>query len=421
MIHENQVTLYTQLMALTAVGDDTFYFQDFEADVEQNTVYRIFNYRMASYTDFLKPAALQCRGIMFEVCMTEDKPLRLASFPMDKFFNYKENPFTIYDDVAALLVHVNGQFEKVDGSLISSYLDIDGYSAKLKSKGSIKSEQCNAAMEWLEDFTHETFGYQRQALYDDIALLTQSGYTVNLEWCSPVHRIVLPYEVAHLQVLNVRNNVTGEYLDLDQDIRGTYPTLAAHWVDELDGVDLIFSHSALDFDDAYDNIKAATGIEGFVMRIDPAYVPEGKSQYFKVKTDWYCSLHHSKDSVTNPRRLFECVLDEATDDLRQMFTGNTPEETDHIALQLINDAETKYGAIYNHMVATVESYITANGHLERKEFAIKAQGEVESHLGTFGLVMAAYSGKTPDYKAHLKKQWRKLGLRDEKVYDEDPS
>lgn len=416
MIHTTQIELYNQLLALTAIGDDAFYFQDFTADVEENTVYRIFNYRMASYSDFLLPGALACRGIMFEVCMTEDKPIRLASRPMDKFFNYKENPFTMYDDVEALLVHIDGEFVKVDGSLISSYTD--GDYAKLKSRGSIQSEQCVAAMAWLEDFDHPEFGQQRANMYDEILFLSRNNHTVNLEWCSPIHRIVLPYEEAHLKVLNVRNNITGEYLDLDLDIRGIYPTLAANWVHESSGVDIKYSHSARDFDDAFAEIKATTGIEGYVMRIDSNHVPEGKAQYFKVKTDWYCSLHHSKDSITNPRRLFECIIDDAADDLRQMFTSNKPEETDHMALSMIDEAEKKYGAIYNHMIATVEKFVSKNKHLDRKDFAIKAQGEVESSLGTFGLVMAAYQGKELDYKAHLKKQWKKLGLKDEKVTDE---
>lgn len=415
MIHASQIKIYNELMVLCATGDDTFYFQDFEANTEMNTVYRIFNYRMASYSDFLLPSALRCRGIMFEVCMTEDIPVRVASRPQDKFFNYRENPFTIYDDVEELLWSVNGQFEKADGSLISSYLDIDMYSAKLKSKGSIKSDQCNAAMEWLEDFTHEEFGCQRQGLYDDIALLTQSGFTVNMEWCSPVHRIVLPYEVAHLKILNVRNNVTGEYLDCDRDIRSVYQFLSAHWVVESSHLSESYTVMAGDFDDAFTAIKSDTGLEGYVIRLDPAKVPEGKAQYFKVKTDWYCSLHHSKDSVTNPRRLFECVMDEATDDLRQLFTGDKPEETDHMALDLIDAAEIKYGAIYNHMIAETTEFYETNKHLERKEYAIKGQATVESKLGSFGLVMTMYAGKEVNFKQHIKKQWKKLGLVDEKV------
>ncbi|UQJ95715.1 RNA ligase 1 and tail fiber attachment catalyst [Klebsiella phage CPRSB] len=41
------------------------------------TPVRIFNYRMASYTDWLKPGALECRGIMFE--MDGDTPYQSSA------------------------------------------------------------------------------------------------------------------------------------------------------------------------------------------------------------------------------------------------------------------------------------------------------------------------------------------------------
>ena len=73
--------------------------------------------------------------------------------------------------------------------------------------------------------------------------------------------------------------------------------------------------------------------------------PDGDLQFVKFKNDWYVALHHTKDSVTNPRRLFECVIDDATDDLRQMF------ETDPQALLLISDAEEKYIPMYNALIS----------------------------------------------------------------------
>lgn len=411
-----QSLLFNQLMSLCNNPDlvDAFYYQDFPVDDDENTVMRIFNYRMAGYELFCMPGALECRGIMFEVDPAWDKPIRLAARPMPKFFNYRENPFTMYDDVEELLYSIEATCVKEDGSLMSTYVCSRTKQLKLKSRGSIKSEQCIAAMAWLEDFDGE-FGEQRKGLYDDMMRLALAGYTVNLEWCSPIHRIVLPYEEGHLRALNVRNNDTGDYLDYELDIVTEYMYLRANYVRPYYDVPATYMCMAGDFDDVYNQIKAETGIEGYVMYIDSAKVPKGKANCFKLKTDWYCSLHHSKDSVTNPRRLFECVLDAGTDDLRQMFTGDTPEETDHQALAIIDAAEKKYGAIYNHMIAETELFCKENSDLDRKHFAIKAQREIDNRLGVFALIMQLYQGQTPDYKKHLKKQWKKLGLKDEKV------
>ena len=55
--------LYKQLIDLTNVNE-SFFFKDFPVD---ERIYRIFNYRLASYTEFLIPGAIECRGIMFLV------------------------------------------------------------------------------------------------------------------------------------------------------------------------------------------------------------------------------------------------------------------------------------------------------------------------------------------------------------------
>lgn len=91
-MNKYQLQMYNDLMNLVS-NSDVFYFQDFEVD---GHTYRIFNYRLASYTDFMQPSALECRGHMFEIvggdkCSSQyDSPIRLATLPMQKFFNLNE-------------------------------------------------------------------------------------------------------------------------------------------------------------------------------------------------------------------------------------------------------------------------------------------------------------------------------------------
>jgi T4 RnlA family RNA ligase len=177
-------------------SNDAFYFQDFVLD---DVTYRIFNYRMASYTDFLQPAALECRGIMFDV--TDINNVGLVCLPQEKFFNLNENPMTM--DLA--LTKVSNIELKADGSLISTYLH--NGELRLKSKGSIASEQAIDAMAWLLLPENDNF---RSAL----KVATSNGFTVNLEWTAPFNRIVISYQKPGLIGLNMRHMDTGAYMSL---------------------------------------------------------------------------------------------------------------------------------------------------------------------------------------------------------------
>ena len=371
-----ELELYTNLINLTKTNE-AFYFQDFVRDTR---TYRIFNYRLASYTDFLQPDAVECRGIMFEIIpskvgpegITEDTPVRLASRPMAKFFNLNENPITMGLDLST----VTSIELKADGSLMSTYIH-DGQ-VYVKSKGALFSEQAVAANAWLRTDAGKT-------VFGAISLFAYAGKTINLEWCSPVHRIVLGYDKPRLTVLNGIDNVTGEYIprsDLEFAIPKEY---------------LIDVVSVDDKRAFVESIGAMTGIEGYVITF-------ASGLRAKVKCEWYLSLHHAKDSVNNPRRLFEAILDEAIDDLRSMFFE------DKVAMQLIDEMQVKVDHIYNSFVKTVEEFYAANKHLDRKSYAIKGQQELPQLY--FGTAMNKYVGKVVDYKQFLKSKWKELGLKD---------
>ena len=85
-MNDYQDSLYNDLMKLCD-ENEAFYYTDQQVD---GRYYRIFLHRLASYTDFLEPNALEGRGVMFEMD-NEGKdalPIRLASLPFSKFFNY---------------------------------------------------------------------------------------------------------------------------------------------------------------------------------------------------------------------------------------------------------------------------------------------------------------------------------------------
>lgn len=269
---------------------------------------------------------------------------------------------------------------KADGSLISTYMH--GAQLRMKSKGSLFSDQALAAMAWLDRPENQEF---RTAVYS----LSCSGHTVNMEWCAPDNRIVIGYEKPHLKVLNVRNMQDGSYI-------------AREVLEALFGDNMIdhVNTNGMDVATFVQSIPAMLDdIEGYVARIGDLW--------FKIKTDKYMSLHHTKDSINNPRRLFEAVLDEGVDDLRAMFFE------DKLAIKLIDEMTEKVDKMYNHMVALVEKFYEDNKLLDRKDFAIKGQSELPRLY--FGLAMMKYQQKPVDYKGFMKGKWKELGFRDEKT------
>ena len=374
-MNDYQTVMYTQLIDLVKSGD-TFYFQDFILD---GKIYRIFNYRLSAYTEFLKPSALECRGHTFEVD-SNGNATRLVALPMEKFHNLGECPFTQNLD----LTKIKSIQYKADGSLISTYMH--NGQLRLKSKGSLSSEQAIDSMNWLNLSQNTRF---KQLLEE----FTISGYTVNLEYVGPTNRIVLGYLEQDLIVLNARNITTGEYCSIQP-----FESLG-HCIQQVNtnGLDLVEFVSSIP--------SMTESIEGFVVQLESGL-------RVKIKTDMYCSLHHTKDSINNPRRLFECVLDEGADDLLSMFS------TDELAVKQITTMQEIVKNLYNSLVVYVEKFHADNKHLDRKSYAIKGRAEIDPQM-YFGLVMNLYLDKSNDYKEFCKKHYKEFGIKDEVTGDSE--
>ena len=368
--------LYDTLVNLCN-NTEAFFFDD---QKNLDGIYRIFNYRLASYTDFLQEGAMSCRGICFQID-DNGEYVNLVSRPMDKFFNYGENPFTMLDP-NILSNEIEMCLDKLDGSLISSFMNTN-FKVQLKSKGSFISEHAILANKLI---------LENKKLENEVTALEVLGYTSNFELLSPKLRIVIPYKENQLRLLNARNRKTGEYLTIEQ--LKNYPELLKSSVlkDGYISSNAPIKNTVLETVQAIHNM---TGIEGFVIKLRSGL-------YFKVKTSAYCALHHNKDSITVASRLFDVVLEDASDDLRQMF------EDDDQAIESIERMEKLVFNTYNSIAHEVETFYNENKNLDRKVYALKVQKELDSSLGKQGLAFALYSGKTPDYKLNMQKQMKTI-------------
>lgn len=368
MINPTQLKLYEDLMILCDTTE-VFYYQDVNLD---DSIYRIFNYRLASYTDFLRPNALECRGHMFEI----GSNFRLASWCQHKFFNYLENPMTMNIDLS----QIDKIEHKLDGSLISTYLHNN--ELRLKSKGALFSDQAIAATQWLDLPENLEF---KTDLYNNVI----SEQTVNIEWTSPYNRIVVGYIDPRLFVLNIRNNIDGSYIEITPNhplFKYTKPPVDLNGLDKTNFVNNI------------PNI--VDDIEGYVIKLT-------NGLWMKIKTNKYKQLHTIKSNINSPRVLLEAIIDENIDDMRVAF------KDDIVAMKIIDEMQIRVNHIYNSMVKEVEDFYNINKHLERKEFAIKGQAELDKRY--FGLVMSKYQDKDPQYKQYLKSKWKSFGFKDEQI------
>lgn len=366
------IELYNNLITLANDEDSPFYLIEHIGPYDGAT-YHVFSYRLGSYSDFLKPSALECRGHMFRI---ENGNPVLVSLPFPKFFNLNENPFTMDLDFSEDNVEYIAY--KEDGSLITTYLDANG-DLRLKSKTSLTSTMAVDSMELLPNVVTP---FASHSLLEHCEALERSGHTVIMEYVSPNNRIVLPYENCDLVVLGVRERETGKMFSYNDFISiGLHSYVAENYLEKVEDVRVFI-----------DNIHNMKGIEGFVIRLKDGTM-------VKCKTGEYVSLHHSKDSITAPRRLMDVVLQEASDDLRQMFSDDSQ------ALAEIENMERYVVDVVTHLVKPSERFYDENHALERKQFAIKAQQELRPDQ--FTLAMARYGGKEIDYKEYVSRNHKK--------------
>ncbi|CAF2846112.1 unnamed protein product [Rotaria sp. Silwood2] len=363
--------LYDSLLSICS-SNDGFYYKDVVLD---STTYRIFNYRLCSYTTFHSlPYALNCRGTMFNI--NDPNNLQLVSLPPEKFFNYEEG--IGFDQ------HKQGQLgdqmDKLDGSLISTFIHFDDKNqaiVRLKSKTSLTSSQACEAMELFKG-----------KFKSEVENLVNLHYTINMEYTSPSNRIVLHYPQAELTVLSIRSHLTGETLFARHLqsflVEHNFQSILEHIV-PFKSIPRHLSHKEF-----CQNIYGETQGEGYVVEI----IRTDQSSYLvKIKTHKYLQLHHCKDKVNSPRHLFESIINEQSDDLRSLFQDNPG------ALESISKMEEQVRSQFNHMVKSIEEFYETNKSLSRKDYAILINN-TPSIKKYMGLLMNLYLDKINDYKQY---------------------
>ena len=248
----------------------------------------------------------------------------IMSRPLHKFNNKGQNPEQerkITNDCVIL--------EKMDGSMVHPAWDNGEFCFMTRGGRTDVSYRCE------RDFMH------REDYIDYMIEVMNRGFTPVFEYTAPDNQIVINYDEPRLTLLAIRENDTGEYIDVRTNKLFHLPT----------------EYSVSDLDNVYDWI----GTEGVVV-----IWPDG--QRLKYKALDYVMKHRAIDSIRHEKDALWFVLNDKTDDIAQVLS----EENYAKFMRYHNDVWRSVGQHaerFNNLLKDCEG-------MDRKEVAFKIQSEL---------------------------------------------
>jgi T4 RnlA family RNA ligase len=310
----------------------SFYFKE---EIVNGQKIKIFNYRLASYNDFIKNPniALELRGLAINEETGE------YFLGLHKFFNNNENPFSNNELFEWKKEHEYEVVEKLDGSLILP--TIINNELVLRTKGTFFSEQAQMANEFIE----KNNNYKKFILE-----MINNGFIPFFEFISPFNQIVVDYPKTELKLIQIRKIDNGEYLNYN-DLKKEADKFKIEVVQK-------YNYSIDEIKEMQKNIE---GIEGWIVRNLNAPF---EYSFRKFKTDWYFELHRIiSPDVLKENDIIKHVLNETIDDILSQVKGEKYNK--------IVEIVEKLDKFINNVIRELENLFEELQNTNRKEFAIK--------------------------------------------------
>lgn len=295
----------------------------------------IFNYRLATLTDFLSPLgessqvqASELRGLTF---VHEKETRRFVH--LHKFFNLDQTQNYMYSDVKdKSIVKIS---DKADGSMIRFVPIKNKLYAKTKvtflSDQAVWSQQLMERDAKMKEFLEEA---------------TRMGLAPILEYTSFNNQIVVQYAKAELLLLQLRDESTGEYLDVHNH------DLVKHY-----GIKTVAKEPMESLATLMEKKKTEEGREGWIVHLDDG-------QMLKIKTQWYLDRHGLlMEGLVRENSIVQMILNETLDDAMSLVGEKDVRRTYSMDIQ-------KAMAVYleRSLKEVKEMISTFNG--SRKDFAL---------------------------------------------------
>ena len=382
---------YNEALALTVGKDAPFY----ESKLVVNDYnISIFNYRLAQYSDFIDNSAFEMRGLVY--VFNTDSSLYKRYLLLHKFFNLNQVPESQYSLVSNYTI--KSIHDKEDGS-VASFIRLPNGDVVGKSKMSFESEQA-LGMNRLYKSNDDLKRFVDWSLDNDLVAV--------FEYVAPHNRIVLKYSDEELILLRLRDNKTGEYLDLSQ------------YTDKIGSIKVAPSNVAT-LDELIELSHTVEDREGWIVEFT-------NGLFIKIKTAWYCSLHGLlTDDLYREHVLVNYILEEKIDDILGQIPEDEVESHERIEkiISIIkHSVAEKVDDILKSYELFLEGDVGKDWHgelrlqLMRKTFALKYRKDKN-----FAYVMSLSKGKDV---YDLAKDWvsdrnKKLLLSREFLMERDPT
>lgn len=255
-----------------------------EFRIVRKPAFTYIDYNFILEDTFSCPIRRECRGIKFYPDGS------VMARPLHKFFNMNENESVRFEN----LPWASGwtAYTKLDGSMIHAGHEVLGSDRKLvpmTMAGYTEVAQQVVA----EGLWNETV----QAFCSE---LMDKNLTAIFEYVSPENRIVVDYATPSLELLAIRNNTTGEYVDRPFDLGG-------------DSGYFMMYEGAMQEDPAsfVSSIRAYSGTdeEGVVIRF------ADNETFVKLKSDDYVLMHKAKDQISLEKNRIKMFIENKLDDI----------------------------------------------------------------------------------------------------------
>ena len=330
---------------------------------------------------FDTPEALECRGIAF------GPDGRIVSRTMQKFFNLGEKAHLSKEAIAGR-TDIAAIYEKLDGSMIATAW-VNG-DLQLRSMRAFHSDVVKLSHKYLARPQNKgTLQFMNQ--------VAAAGMTAIFELTHPKARIVVAYDEPGLRLLHVRDNITGQYVLLD-------PHHKIHALIKQFQVPRVATYEMMTFEEMLGTLENMKEKEGYVVQFKDGSM-------LKVKCPWYQRLH-KVITFLREREIATMALAGELDDVKSALVEAG------IDLTAIEEIESRVKNLVIGISEEVDSIITADARMERKDF-------VEKHKQNpvFALLMERYSGHEPDIikwveRKHLKQDFSLQVLVNDAIAEE---
>ena len=236
----------------------------------------LYNYRLASHSDFVGHLAYEMRGLTF----VKDGNKWNRFLGLHKFFNVGENYDTLFENLKDK--KVVGVYEKLDGSMITFVRFPDG-SVRAKTKMSFETSMAIAA---------NNFYNTDDNIRNFVDYCFERDWFPIFEYIAPQNQIVVEYEQENLILIALRDR-NGKYLNIH---------------DMFLDVETSLSYARKNLAWWLEHAEIKEGEEGWVIHFEDCVV--------KVKTKWYKDRHHLfTDALGKENEIIRLILEEDIDDI----------------------------------------------------------------------------------------------------------